>query len=278
MIASFIITLRETLEAALIVGIVIGILKRSGQYIYYRMVWYGVLAGIALSILGAALFQRFVGGFSGSAEELFEGITMIVGSILITTLIIWVMRRKDINSNIKDKINNHLYNARPLSIFFMILVAVLREGIETVIFLESASLASGENNLWAALSGIVVAVVLGIAIYFGFLHINIKRFFAITSIILIFFAAGLLAHGVHELQEVGVLPVFIEQIWDINPSVFVDGVYPLWHENGYIGSFLKGLFGYNANPSLLELLSYILYIIVIAYFWKKAGQGKKMNV
>ena len=269
MTASFIITLRETLEAALIVGIVIGVLKRSNQYIYYRMVWYGVLAGIALSVLGAAFFQRLAGGFSGRAEELFEGITMLVGGFLITTLIVWVMHRGNFNQELSNKTNEHVYKARPLSIFFMVLVAILREGIETVIFLQSASLVSGDKNLWGALLGIVLAIGLGVALYFGFLRINLKKFFYTTSIILIFFAAGLIAHGVHELQETGILPILTAEVWDINPAVLADGNYPLWHEKGIGGHFLVGLFGYNGNPTGLEVMSYVLYLLGIAYFWHK---------
>jgi len=272
MTASFVIALREVLEAALIVGIIIGILKRTNQYIYYRMVWYGVTAGVIMSVIGALLFERLAGGFSGRAEELFEGITMIMGSLLITTLIIWVMRRRNFNQQIKDKVNEHLYNARPLSIFFMVLVAILREGIETVIFLESASLVSGGNNLLAAMLGIVVAIVLGITIYFGFLKINLRNFFTTTSFILAFFAAGLMAHGVHELQEVGAVPILVEHVWDINPTVAATNYYPLFHEDGHIGSFLKGLFGYNGNPNLLEVLVYLLYVITIIYFWKSTNR------
>lgn len=274
MTASFIITLRETLEAALIVGIVIGVLKRSNQSIYYRMVWYGVLAGVALSVLGAALFQRLAGGFSGRAEELFEGITMLVGGFLITTLIVWIIHRGNFNQELSNKTNEHVYQARPLSIFFMVLVAILREGIETVIFLQSASLVSGDKNLWGALLGIVLATGLGVALYFGFLRINLKKFFYTTSIILVFFAAGLIAHGVHEFQEVGVLPILTAEVWDINPTVLVDGSYPLWHEKGIGGHFLVGLLGYNGNPTGLEVIVYIFYMVVIVCLWNKISRKK----
>lgn len=269
MTASFIITLRETLEAALIVGIIIGFLKRTKQYNYYKMVWYGVAAGIILSIFGAILFQEFAGGFSGRSEELFEGITMIVGGILVTTLVVWVMRRRNFVERLIDKVAHHTSKAKPWAFFFMVLVAILREGIEIVIFLQSASMVSSDKSLLGALLGIVVAIVLGLALYFGSLKIDLKRFFSITGVILILFAAGLLAHGVHELQEAKVMPVLIEEVWDINPTVLVEGAYPAWHEKGSIGGFFKGLFGYNGNPSLMELITYIVYLSGIAYFWRK---------
>ncbi|MDZ4216769.1 MAG: FTR1 family protein, partial [Candidatus Gracilibacteria bacterium] len=97
----------------------------------------------------------------------------------------------------------------------------------------------------------------------GLRKVNMKRFFQITSVVLVLFAAGLVAHGVHEFQEAGVFPVFIEQVWDLNPAVTQDGVYPLLHENGTIGSLLKGVFGWNGNPSLLEVASYFAYLLLM---------------
>jgi len=100
------------------------------------------------------------------------------------------------------------------------------------------------------------------------MKINIKRFFTITSILLILFAAGLVAHGVHELQEATVIPTVIEHLWEMNPPANLDGTYPILHEKGYIGSILKGLFGYNGNPSLIEVLSYFLYLVVVFLLWR----------
>jgi high-affinity iron transporter len=106
------------------------------------------------------------------------------------------------------------------------------------------------------------------------MKINLKRFFNMTGILLILFAAGLVAYGVHELQEAGIIPTFVEHLWDINPPVNPDGTYPLLHENGYGGSVLKGLFGYNGNPSLLEVLSYVTYLGLALILW---GSKKKVQ-
>jgi len=86
---------------------------------------------------------------------------------------------------------------------------------------------------------------------------------------LVLFAAGLVAHGVHEFQEAAVIPYVVEEVWDINPAVAAGGVYPLMHENGLIGSFLKGLFGYNGNPSLLEVLFYVSYLALIFFIYRR---------
>jgi high-affinity iron transporter len=119
-----------------------------------------------------------------------------------------------------------------------------------------------------ALLGIPAAIVLGYLFFVGSLKINIKKFFTVTSIILILFAAGLFAQGIHELQEAGVIPIVVEHVWDINPSAGPDGIYPLLHENGHVGGMLKGLFGYNGNPSLLEVVVYIVYLAVIFMIWR----------
>ncbi len=267
MIPSYIITLRETLEAALIVGIIIGYLKRTHQDRYQLTAWLAVGSGLALSIIGAYFFNVVAGGFTGRAEELFEGFAMIIGGILITTLIYWMMRRQNIVSHIHDKLDAHVAAARRWSIFGLVLIAVLREGIETVLFLESASFISPDHNLIGAMLGIGSAAILGILLYFGSLRINLKTFFTVTGIFLMLFGAGLMAHGVHELQEAGILSFGTTELWNINPSPSLDGVYPLLHENGQVGSFLKGLFGYNGNPSQLEVLVYTLYLCVLGFLW-----------
>ena len=106
----------------------------------------------------------------------------------------------------------------------------------------------------------------------SFKKINLKRLFTISSVLLILFAAGLTAHGVHELQEAHVVPIIAEHIWDINPEVIVEGVYPILHEKGAIGGFFKGLFGYNGNPNLLEVIAWFVYLGFVAVVWRKMSQ------
>lgn len=269
MASSFLITIRETLEATLIIGIVISYLRRTSQTTYIRMAWLGVLVGSLTSILCAILFQELVGGFVGRAEALFEGLAMLTGGILITTLIFWMMQRYQSGSKLKKQIDQHITAAHPWGIFWLTSVAVVREGIETVIFLQSARLTAPDNNLIGALIGIIAGIILGYAVYNGSLKLNLKTFFKVTAILLMFIAAGLIAHGIHELQEARVLPWGTDEVWNINPAPLADGSFPLWHENGIIGSFFKGIFGFNGNPSLLELLAYIVYLTGIGLLWRK---------
>jgi len=268
MIESFIITFRETLEVSLIVGIILGYLVKTKQIKYNKIIYLGVASGIVASIIGALLFNYLAGGFTGRTEEIFEGITMLVGALLLTTMILWMMKQKHIAKELEHKISLKIAETYKLGLFLLVFVAVLREGIETVIFLGAASFVSTNNSVFGALAGIISAIFLGYAIFIGSMKINIKMFFNITSILLILFAAGLVAHGVHEFQEAGAIPTVIEQVWDINPPVNPDGSYPLLHEKGHIGSILKGLFGYNGDPSLIEALSYLAYLIAVFILWR----------
>ncbi len=272
MVASFLITFREVLEAALVVGIVLGYLARTGQRRYSRFVYLGVAAGIGASVLAAWLFTSLAGGFEGRAEQIFEGVTMLLGAVLLTTMILWMMQQRHVASELERRVAAEVAEAHPFGLFFLVFVAVLREGVETVIFLGAAGLGSTENNLLGALAGLVAAVLLGYAIFAGSARVNLKTFFNVTSVLLILFAAGLVTHGVHELQEAGIVPTVIEHVWDLNPPLNPDGSYPLLHEQGHIGSFLRALFGYSASPSLVEVLSYVAYLALVGSLWRRPGR------
>lgn len=268
MIPSLIITFRETLEAALIVGIILSYLTRTKQEKYNNVIYIGVVSGIVASIIGALLFNKMASGFTGRVEEIFEGVTMLIGALLLTTMILWMMKQKHIVAELEGRVAIELTEAHKFGLFSLIFVAILREGIETVIFLQAANFVSTNSSLIGALTGISAAIFLGYAIFVASKKIDIKKFFKLTSVLLIFFAAGLVAHGVHELQEARVMPTVIEQIWDINPQVNPDGSFPLLHEKGYVGSIMQGLFGYNGNPSLIEMFSYLLYLVFVFILWK----------
>ena len=277
MVPSLIITFRETLEAALIVGIVLSYLVRTRQTKYRAFVYWGCIVGIIASVIGALLFARVAGGFTGRAGEIFEGITMLIGVVLLTTMILWMMKQKRIAYELEQRVAAEIINARKLGLFLLIFVAVLREGIETVIFLGAANFIAEGNTLIGALSGIVAAAILGYVIFIGSMKVNIKKFFNITSILLILFAAGLMAYGIHELQEAGVIPTVIEHLWDINPPVNLDGSYPVLHDKGSIGSILKGLFGYNGDPSLIEVLSYVIYLGCVFVLGRNIAADRKLK-
>ncbi|MFQ5455376.1 MAG: FTR1 family protein [Nitrospirota bacterium] len=268
MIPSFIITFRETLEAALVIGVILSYLVKIQQVKYNNIVYIGVVSGIIASIVSALLFTNAAGGFTGRTEEIFEGITMLLGACLLTTMILWMIKQKHVATELEHKVAIEIAEAHKFGLFSLVFISVLREGIETVIFLKVASFVSTNNNLIGGLAGIIGAIILGYTIFIGSIRISIKKFFNVTSILLILFATGLVAHGVHELQEANILPTIIEHLWDINPSLHLDGSFPLLHEKGEIGSILNGLFGYNGNPSLIEVISSLGYLLLVCIFWR----------
>lgn len=269
MITGFLITFRETLEASLIVSIVLAFLKKTKNEKYNFIVYLAILFSIIFSILFAFLFLKIYGSFSGKSEKIFEGLTMLFGSFLLTTMILWMFKNKHIKKNIEKNISKNLTFKNKLGLFFLVFISIFREGIETVIFLFAASFVSSFNLLFSLL-GIIFALFLGYLIYYASIKINLKLFFNISSILLIFFAAGLVAHGFHELEEAGILNPIIKNVWDINPKAPLaeQGIYPLLHEKGDIGSIFKSLFGYNGNPSLLEIICYLLYFVIIIFILK----------
>lgn len=277
MISSFIITFRETLESALIIGIILAYLIKTKRERYNNIVYVGIVSAVVASIIGAFLLNMLAGGFEGIAEQIFEGIAMLFAAFLITFMIIWMLNQKHIVVELHEKVDKEVGERHRAGLFFLVFISVFREGIETVIFLGAASFVSAENNILGALLGIVAAIILGYAMFIWSKNINIKAFFNVTSIVLILFAAGLVAHGIHEFQEAKVIPFIVEEAWDINPAVAVEGAYPLLHENGGIGSLMKGLFGYNGNPSLLEVLFYMGYLIVIFFVYKKIESKKPVK-
>ena len=253
----------------MIVGIILAYLKKTKNTKYNNIVFTGIGAGVLGSIITAILFQNLFGGFTGVAEEIFEGVAMLLGAFFITTVILWMLNQKNVAEHLKNKISKEIKQHDKIGLFFLVFLSVLREGVETVLFLGTASLV-GSADLFGSLLGIAAAIYLGYLIFVASIKVDIKKFFNWSSFLLILFAAGLVAHGVHELQEAHVVPIVKEHIWDINPNApdANQGIYPMMHEDGAIGSIFKGLFGYNGNPNLLEVVAYILYLVLIFGIYK----------
>src|SRR3989344_4519728 len=170
MLESFLVTSRETLEASLVIGIVLAYLNRTSSHDYKKTVYYGIFFGIIASIIAAFMFTIFAGDFEGRAEQIFEGITMIIGAFLLTTMILWMMRQRHISKEIEGKVERHLMNAQPLfshlGIFLLIFIAIIREGTETVIFLNALNYASGLSFIGGTL-GIAAAIIIGYLFFVG---------------------------------------------------------------------------------------------------------------
>ncbi|MEX0817881.1 MAG: iron uptake transporter permease EfeU [Gaiellales bacterium] len=254
------VTTREGLEASLIVGIVLAYLAKTENRSYFRVIWAGTAAAVALSIFtGAALFFT-VGALEGRSEQIFEGVAMLSAVAVLTWMIFW-MRKQAVNikKELEAKLQGAIAAGSAIGLASVVFFAVLREGWETALFLFAISeSATPLSTSVGAVVGLVISISLGVALYMGSRRLNLRQFFTVTGILLIVFAAGLLAHGIHEFQEAGLLPMTIEHIWNTNGIV---------GEGSRIGEFLTALLGYNGNPSLLEVLAWVGYLAAALTFF-----------
>ena len=257
---AFVITLREGLEAGLIVAIILAYLKSTNQRPHFRTVLIAALVAVAVSLaVGAAIFT-IAGEFDGRAAEAFEGLAMLAAVGVLSWMIVWMKRQ---SAGIKKSLEREVAEAVGMgSVFALALIpfsAILREGLETAVFLFAATRTSAPLESTAgATAGLIVAAGLAWGIYSGGYRLNLRVFFNVTGVLLIVFAAGLLAHGIHELQEAALLPVLIQHVWDVN-GVLDDG--------SGVGLWLKALLGYNGNPSLLEVIAYPLYLALALWYF-----------
>jgi high-affinity iron transporter len=175
---------------------------------------------------------------------------------VLTWMIFWMNRQsQSIKSDLEQGVNRTVSAADKRGLFWLAFLAVVREGIELALFLTAATFASSaESTVVGALLGLGTAVLLGWTLFATTVRLDLRRFFQVTGILLILFAAGLVAHGVHELVEAGLLPALIDPIWDINTLI---------PETSFVGMILKTLFGYNANPTLMEMLAYFGYLAAV---------------
>ena len=254
------ITLREGLEAGLIVAIILAYLKSTNQRLHFRTVLIAAAAAVAVSlVIGAAIFA-VAGEFEGRSAEAFEGIAMLAAVGVLTWMIVWMKQQ---SASIKGGLERDMAAAIGMgSVFALALIpftAILREGLETAVFLFAATRTSTPlESTMGATAGIILAAGLTWGLYSGGYRVNLRMFFNLTGMLLIVFAAGLLAHGIHELQEAALLPTFVEHVWDVNHIV---------DDGSGVGLWLKALLGYNGNPSLLEVIAYPLYLgLAISYF------------
>ena len=258
--SSFLITLREGLEAGLIVAIILAYLKSTHQRPHFRTVFVAALAAVAVSLtVGAAIFA-VAGEFEGRSAEAFEGLTMLLAVGVLSWMIVWMKQQSaGIKRNLEHDVAQAIGMGSVLALALIPFTAILREGLETAVFLFAATRTSTplESTIGAS-AGILAATGLTWGIYSGGYRVNLRTFFNVTGVLLIFFAAGLLAHGIHELQEAALLPFVVEHVWDIN-HILDDG--------SGVGLWLKALFGYNGNPSLVEVIAYPAFLaLALSYF------------
>lgn len=253
MLFSLLITLREGLEAALIIGILLAYVGKTRPGTSTRAIWMGALSAILVSVAGGYLLHAVAGGLSGRALEIFEGGMIFIAVALLSQMILWMQREsRHMKANLQNAIDQRGKSSRALAL--LAFTVVVREGLETVLFLSGgASAADSTLTYWGgAVVGLAIASLLGMMLYRGALRLDLRRFFTISGWLLIFFAAGMIANGVKEFHEAKLLPQLIPHVWD---------TYALLPDTTVAGRLIGALFGYDPSPSLLQVLGWVGYLL-----------------
>ncbi len=267
MLGNFLIGLREGLEAALVVSILIAYLVKTGRRALMPRVWLGVGVAVAVSLGFGAALTFGPRGLTFEAQELIGGALSIIAVGFVTWMIFWMASAaRGLAGGLRSQIDRAAEAGR-WSLAVVALLAVGREGLETALFLWAATQAAASDTagtvtpLVGAALGLAVAVVLGYLMYRGAIKINLTRFFTWTGVFLIIVAAGVLAYGVHDLQEAGLLPGLNTLAFDVSHII---------RPTSWYGTLLKGVFNFSPATTVLEATVWVLYVIpVMALFLHK---------
>jgi len=264
--ATFIIVFRETLEAGLIVGIILTVLDRLRALRHARHVWTGVAVAVAASVVAWWLLTTAAHSAQGQWQQAIEGVISLVACGVLTYMVFWMDRQaRSIRPHIEHEVEIAVSRKTLLAMFMLSFVAVFREGAETALFLQAVAIQnSGIISLSGGLLGGGLALAVTVLIFIGGRKVPLRPLFRSTGFVLLLMAAGLLAYGIHELHELGWIPPVIDPIWNINH---------LLNEKEGLGSFLKALFGYNGNPSLVEVLAYGIYLIIVVVLLRRGADA-----
>jgi high-affinity iron transporter len=250
--------LREGVEAALIVAIVLAYLARTGNGVHASKVWLGAGSAIVLSlVLGIVIYQS-IGSLEEPWEQVFEGVAMLIAAAVVTWMLFWMRRyASQAGRELRAAVDRALDTGSAWGLAVLAFTAVIREGLETSLFLvgqaQSAETAAGSVVIGAIL-GLAVAALIGAAIYRGSRHIDLGVFFRWTGVALVFIAAGLLSHAIHEFIEIGLITVGTSTAFDISAV--------LSHDDG-IGQFLRAILGYSASPEVTTLVVHLAYLVIV---------------
>lgn len=267
MLPSYLLSLREGIEAALIIGILLGALRQMHHREFIPALWLGAISAGVLSILAAVLLTSFGLEMKDPGEAIFEGFTMIIAAGLLTWMIFWMSRQaRFMKANLEADVHRASQGGKR-AIFFVAFIAILREGIELALFLTASVFATSNalQTTIGAILGLGTAILLGWSIFAATVRLDLRRFFQVTGFMLVLFATGLFAHGIHEFTEVGWIPSLINPVWDLTSVISAEST---------LGQLLAALFGYNPAPTLSEMIAYVVYfagvIIALQFIGRKS--------
>ncbi|OLR92149.1 iron uptake transporter permease EfeU [Actinokineospora bangkokensis] len=256
------IGLREGLEAALVVSILVAYLVKTDRRSALRWVWLGVASAVLLSVAFGAVVTYSSAQMSFEQQELFGGTMSLVAVAFVTGMVFWMRSTaRRISGELRGKLDQAIA-VGPLAIALVAFLSVGREGLETAVFFYAATESARENTgpLVGFVIGIAVAVVLGWAIYRGAVRIDLTRFFTVTGVLLVFVAAGVLGYGLHDLQEAAFIPGLDTLAFDLSGPV---------PEDSWYGALLKGVFNYSARTTVVQAVAWLAYVAITltAFLW-----------
>ena len=275
--------LREGVEAALIVSIILAYLAKTGNQRHFGKIWLGAGLAVALSLVVGVLLFVTIGGFEEPAEQIFEGFAMLTAAAVVTWMLFWMRRTSaNIKGTLQAGVDRALVEGGIFGLAILAFTAVIREGIETALFLMGQATAAGtqaSSTLIGAIIGLTIAVAIGYGLYRGARVLNLRTFFSWTGIALIFIAAGLLSHGIHEFIEAGWITFGTSTAFDIS-AILPHEAEPGNGALGVIGSILRALVGYTSTPEWITFAVWLAYIVVVLYLYTRPlrpAEGRRVS-
>jgi high-affinity iron transporter len=266
MLSTFIIALREGLEAALIVGILGAYIVRTDRRHLLKPLWTGVGVALAASLALGGLLAFTSAELSSRGEELFAGITSFLAVGLVTWMVFWMKRTaRYLRDELHGKVDSALMGG-PISLALVAFFAVVREGLETALFVYSnfKTVGVASSATVGLILGLGLAVFLGYAIYNRSVKLNLSKFFTITGVALIIIAAGVLSYGIHEFQELGYLPGVDSFLWDVTPWIAKESL---------LSSILGGLVGFDTTTSFVQFIGWSIYLLAVLIPYLSKGKS-----
>lgn len=268
MLTSFLITFREGLEAFLLVGIILTHLSKLGARRYFRYIYLGVVLGLLLSFAAAVLFQVVVDEFNQALyRQIFMASIMLFAAAVLTYMVLWMQKKSGKKvANVHEDLSQLVSTGNLIGLVMLTFISIAREGLETVLFFSALAYSTTstggiEDNAIGAILGLVVAVAAVWVLFRSTRKLPIRPLFRYSSLLLILIAAGLLASSVNILQSADLLPYLTATAFNLSGIL---------NDQGSFGMFLRGLFGYNAEPSVAQFGIWLLYLAVFLSIWKRS--------
>jgi len=267
MLFSLLVTLREGIEIALVVTILLGYLRKIDQKRHFRQIWIGVGAATALSLAFGGALEITSRELNGRVLEAFEGFTMLFAVAVLTWMVFWMKRQSaGISLDLRHQIDSALSGGSVVALSLLAFSAVAREGFETTLFLFAGSTnTSGTQFVLGGVIGFALAAASGVVIYYGAAKLPLKQFFLVTGVVVVILAAGLLANALSNLHAAAIIDDLGSRPWDTESTISMTST---------MGKFLHTVLGYDSAPAMAQIVLYWSYVIVVlgAYFVVPAGR------